>query len=311
MLLAGTAYTVAHAQSGEAVPGSKVRPLQPVQDSLTDPRLSQEGHLPLSLEIRPAAAMTQQDKDLAASAAAEIRKRASFNDLGYNEGDWKQDQVGCPAFPLHLFLRFTRDNGAGDVSLFSVSIPRGREGHVRVIPILRRGFLFYSPAPASKFTIDAFNQIEAEEHLGATADWSAVGMCYAALTGVRWIEMPGVTTVTLLGSTLLKLEDKGAVSVAFGLGTPAPGQWQLTFSRTGQLLRTEYTLLPDVISRPLPAVATELRGKPLPSEPVEVGKPLPVEPMGSPAGRPIPPNSEPNGRVIPPADPGNSQPQPQ
>src|SRR5580692_8528470 len=124
---------VASAQEGGVVPGSKVSPLKPTQETISDPRLAQEGKLPLHVVVRPADAMKQEDKDLAASQAAAIRQRAEFNDLGFNEGDWQQSQLDCPAFPQHLLLRFTRNRGAGDVSMFTASVPRGKEGRVRVI----------------------------------------------------------------------------------------------------------------------------------------------------------------------------------
>src|SRR5258708_4388957 len=145
MLAVVASGCVASAQEGGAVPRANVSPLKPTQGTISDPRLAQEGKLPLRVVGRPAEAMKQKDKDLAAGAAAAIRQRAEFNDLGFNEGDWQQSELDCPAIPQHLLLRFTRNRGAGDVSMFAASIPRGKEGRVRVIPILRRGYMPISP----------------------------------------------------------------------------------------------------------------------------------------------------------------------
>ncbi len=291
--------TLAHAQEGEVIPGAKVVQLEPTQMQDSDPRLALEGKLPPRVLIHPAGAMKQEDKDLAASAATAIKHRAGFLELGFDEGDWKESQLDCPAFPQHLLLRFTRDNGAGDQSTFTASIPRGKDGQVRVIPILRRGYSLYSLAPVSKATISAFNEIESEEHIGDKADWSSIGLCYAALSAPRWIELEGNTALTLLGSTMLRLGEKGGVTVGFGLGAPAPGQWQVTFNKNGQVQGTEFTSIGDVIARPMPATLTEMRGKPLPAS-------IPVGP-----GRPIPSGPEPRGRPIPPTSSGDSQSKPQ
>ena len=81
------------------------------------------------VEFRPADEMSQEDRDLEAGAESSIAERAGFQDLEFNEGKWNYQQIVCPALPNHLFLRFTRNNGIGDQSVFSVSIPRnGRAG---------------------------------------------------------------------------------------------------------------------------------------------------------------------------------------
>jgi hypothetical protein len=293
-----TAGYLARAQEGEVVPGAKVSPLKPTQETISDPRLDQEGKLPPRLVVRPADAMQQEDKDLAASAAAAIRQRAELQDLGFNEGDWQQSQLDCPAFPQHLMLRFTRNRGAGDVSMFSASIPRGKEGRVRVIPILRRGYMPISPAPVNKLTISAFNQIRAEEHQGEKADWSAVSLCYAALSSARWNEPKGEVTVASAGSNTVELQIDGGVSVALELAAPAPGRWVVNYDRKGQLKSTEYTPFGDEMWRPLPETATELKGKPLPPTQEVKGQPLPTGP-------------EPIGRPIPSTTPSDSQSKPQ
>ena len=138
-----------------------------------------------ALEFRPYDQMTPQDRDLAADAESAIDERAGFVGLEFNQGKWSYQQICCSALPKHLFLQFTRNNGTGDVSVFSASIPRGGDGRVRIIPIVRRGYSLFSPAPINALTISAFNHIRAEEHVDTTPEWLATGMCYAALAGAH------------------------------------------------------------------------------------------------------------------------------
>jgi len=309
MLAAYMTGTLARAQQSESIPGTTVTPLKRVEETVSDPRLDLVGKLPKKVAVRPANAMGQEDKDLAASAAGAIRQKAEFNDLGFGEGDWQESQLDCPAFPQHLLLRFTRNRGAGDVTMFAASIPRVKEGRVRVIPILRRGYSLISPAPVNKLTIAAFNQIRAEEHMGEKADWLAVSLCYATLSSTRWNEPQGDVTLKPLGSDTIQLGEKGAVSIAVELGAPAPGRWVTTYDRYGQLEKTEYTPFGNEIWRPLPAVATELKGKPLPTGPEPQGKPLPSGP--APTGKPLPSGPPPSGQPVPSNPPGDSPNKPQ
>ena len=138
-----------------------------------------------AIEFRSYDQMSRQDRDLAADAESAIGERAGFAGLEFNQGKWNYQQIVCPALPNHLFLQFTRNNGTGDVSVFSASIPRGGDGRVRIIPILRRGYSLFSPAPINALTISAFNHIRAEEHSDEPPDWLATGLCYAALAGAH------------------------------------------------------------------------------------------------------------------------------
>jgi len=297
MLAAAAAGALA--QNGDTIPGTTKRPFPAVQEVPTDPRVAQEGQLPLTVAVRPAAAMTQEDKDLAASAAGAIRERAALYELGFNQGDWQESQLECPAFPQHLFLRFTRNMGTGDLSMFTVSIPRGREGRVRVIPILRRGFAPIFSAPESKTTMAAFNQVRAEEHIGAKADWSAVSVCYAAMTSARWNQPHDAVTLVMVGSPTLVLGDHGVLSVALELADPAPGRWVVLYDRSGQVVKTEYTGFRDLTWRPVPAPVADLKGKPFPPVYTEEN------------GRPVPVGSEPQGKPLPAPTSGDNQGKPQ
>jgi hypothetical protein len=282
LLAVGVTGRPAHAQPGEAVPvsqaGAKVQTLKPVRQEPLEPRLDSDGQLPMQVLVHPANSMNPANKELAAGAAAAVRQRAGFLDLGFEEGDWQESQLECPAFPRHMFLRFTRRREAGDISMFAASIPRGKEGRVRVIPILRRGYSLISPAPVSRATIAAFNQIRAEEHIGDKADWSAVSLCYAALTSERWTEPQGEIALTPVGSRTLQLGDKGELTVAVEVGAPAQGRWAVTYDRKGQLESTEYIPFGDLEERILPATLTDPKGTPLPATTVDTGQPVSTGP---------------------------------
>src|SRR5580700_5396739 len=125
---------------------------------------SLDPHRAHSVEFRSLDQMSEKDRLLAANAESSIAEDAKYADLDFNQGQWSYQQVLCPTLPNHIFLRFLRNNGAGDVSMFSASIPRGEEGRVRIIPIQRRGYSLFSPAPINALTISAFNHIRAEEN---------------------------------------------------------------------------------------------------------------------------------------------------
>ena len=307
ILAAAASGCACFAQNPEAIPGAKARRVPSAQDIPTDPRIALEGKLPLDVEIRSADAMTPEDRELAASAAAAIRNHTALFELEFGEGNWQQDQLLCPAFPQHQFLRYTRNLGTGDVSMFAVSIPRGKKGRVRVLPILRRGFSLISPAPESKVTMAAFNEIEVEEPIGSQADWSAVSVCYAALTSERWNEVHGAATVGVVGSQTLQLGERGALTVALELADPASGRWAIQYNGAGQVVKTEYTPFGDLVWRRLPAPVADVKGKPLPG-PVDqqTGKPLPA-PVTGEKGRLLPVGPEPPGKPVPAPSSGDNQ----
>src|SRR6478752_5541532 len=92
-----------------------------------------------TVEFRSADQLTEKDRLLLADAESSIAEQAGFAGLEYQQNNWNYRQIVCPTFPNHLFLRYTRNNGAGDMSVFSASIPRNGEGRVRIVPILKRG----------------------------------------------------------------------------------------------------------------------------------------------------------------------------
>jgi len=222
-----------------------------------------------SVEFRPYDRMTEHDRNLAADAESAIGERAGVAGLEFNVGNWVYQQVVCSALPNHLFLQFTRNNGKGDVSVFSASVPRGGEGRVRIIPILRRGYSLFSPAPINALTISAFNHIRAEEHPDTAPEWLATGMCYAALAGAHPAigppdepdpkKLPASPPATLLvpnrGGAVIHFKD---VSVL-----PSPKEWTMTFDAKGKLMKASHSAAPQTRQKVIQQAAAEVPGKPV------------------------------------------------
>jgi hypothetical protein len=219
-----------------------------------------------SIEFRPADQMTESDRLLVADSEASITEHAAFSGFDFDKTNWNYQQVVCPALPNHLFLQFMRDNGVGDVTVFSASIPRAGEGRVRIVPVLRRGYSLWSPAPISAMTISAFNHIRAEES-GAEespegdSDWMGNGLCYAALAGAHPQiaspdEMPVVhKPVPALAAIMdVNTADKNEEVIKFAdaAALPRPMRWTMTFTRQGKLIKATHSLAPIATANPVP-----------------------------------------------------------
>jgi len=221
------------------------------------------------IEFRPYDKMSQQDRDLAADAESSISERAGFAGLEFNEGKWSYQQIVCPALPSHLLLQFTRNEGKGDVSVFSVSIPRGGDGKVRIIPILRRGYSLFSPAPINALTISAFNHIRAEERTEEPPAWMETGLCYAALAGAHPLAAPPEETnpkkLPDAPAGRLLIPMKGGAVIAFTdvAAIPRPMQWTMTFNGKGRLLKATHTVAPGLKEKAVERKADEVQGKPV------------------------------------------------
>ena len=201
-----------------------------------------------SIRVVPVEEMSRHDRDLEAGAESSIEERAGFQSLGFNEGDWTFQQLDCPALPNHLFLRFSRNDGTREMSMFSAAIPRNGEGRVRIIPILRKGYSLFSPAPIGAMTISAFNHIRAEENNDTPADWLGTGLCYAALAGANpqagqllsgspeILQLPGTIPPTLEvtpgGGGIVRFTDLSAA--------PHPMAWVMTFDSKGKLAKASH-----------------------------------------------------------------------
>lgn len=221
-----------------------------------------------SVEFRSANEMSQQDRLLIANAESSIAEHAGFSGLEYQQAGWTYSQIVCPTFPNHLFLQYTRNKGAGDVSVFSASIPRNGEGRVRIVPILRRSYSLFSPAPINALTVSAFNHIRAEEGEQANADWLGNALCYAALAGGHpqilppdaapsvHKPIPALTATmavetTSHGEELLRFDDAAA--------RPHPMQWTMTFTRNGKLVKATHACADLMTAKPTPEKSPVIR----------------------------------------------------
>lgn len=254
LILAFLALACASAQGQTAVNDSpspsprmkpvpqKVRPLPFVIDA----RNSEASH---GVEFRTVDQMTARDREQAANAESSIGEHTRYTGIEFNQGSWSYQQVVCPALPGHIFLRFLRNNGIGDVSMFTASIPRGDEGRVRIIPIQLRGYSLFSPAPVNAMTLSAFNHIRAEENPdhAPVPDWLGTGLCYAALAGAHPQlppESPAVLNARFItdGIAMIDIPDNGGAVISLNdVSVPTrPMTWSMTFDGRGKLLKASH-----------------------------------------------------------------------
>jgi hypothetical protein len=202
-----------------------------------------------TVEFRSADELSQQDRLLIANAESSIAEHADFAGLEYRQIGWSYRQIVCPAFPNHLFLQYTRNNGTGDVSVFSASIPRNGEGRVRIVPILKRSYSLFSPAPINALTISAFNHIRAEEGESANSDWLGNALCYAALAGSQPEMVPPDASPAvhkpipaLTAFMDVQMQSPGQEVIRFDdvAGRPHAMGWTMTFTRSGRLMKATH-----------------------------------------------------------------------
>jgi hypothetical protein len=238
----------------------KTRPV-PVTESVAP--FSLDAQTPASvnpIEYLSESQMTEVDRNLAASAEPSIREGATMAGIEFDKGKWSYEQLACQALPGHVFLLFHQNKGAGDQSLFSAAIPRSGGAQVRVIPIQRRGYSLFSPAPVNALAIAIFNRIRADEPAGKPADWLSTGLCYAALTGGHpeasplakksedvnlGLSFPPTIEVQSDGSAIVRFVDDAAAR--------QPMQWALTFNSKGKLLKVTRFATPLYAVRLIPA----------------------------------------------------------
>jgi hypothetical protein len=203
------------------------------------------------IEFRSESQMTEMDSNLAASAEPSIREGATMAGIEFDKGKWSYEELVCQALPGHVLLLFHENNGAGDRSLFSAAIPRSGVGRVRIIPIQRRGYSLFSPAPVNALAIAAFNRIRADETASKTADWLSTAWCYAALTGSHPEMSPlptksADTNLALSFPPTIEINSYGDAIVRFVEVAAArqPMQWALTFNSKGKLLKVARSATP-------------------------------------------------------------------
>ena len=271
----------------EDVHGLKVQEVHPIPTPSPFP-LDVPGRPATSLEFRAPEAMTVADRSLAEGSQDEIARRAGLTGIRFSGsgtdsslGSWGYEQAVCPVFPNHLVLEYSRSNGPGDVTLFSVVIPRGGEGHVRVIPVRRRGYSLWTPASSNALTLNDFNHIVKEE--GALpGDWATTGLCYAALAGghvrallVTWkaeeqkfpLVMPMTLDVSRKGGAELRFADSS------GLPDERSTAWDMEFAQNGQLVKVRRRPARELGWVPAKMDASQQVFKPTKESAVELSKP--------------------------------------
>lgn len=285
MLLAGTfcGSTSAQAPSQDADPALKGKVVPPslrkVPFSLETNR-DQPVH---SVEFRGLDQMTANDRMLAANAEASISESAGYQGFEFHEGRWNYQQIVCPALPNHIFLRFVRNNGENDVSMFTASIPHGEEGKVRIIPIQRRGYSLFSPAPINALTVSAFNHIRGEENLAnaTVPDWVGTALCYAALAGGQPkiggpSESPELEKYPLAVAASMEVPAGGGAILTIPDVGPAtrPIEWRMDFDSNGKLLKAtrEPALLVTGYWYKHPHASGQSAPHVVPNSPAPVGK---------------------------------------
>ncbi len=223
------------------------------------------------IEYRAFDRMSEQDRLLAADAEASISEHVNYVGLEFNQGKWSYQQVLCPAFRNHIFLRFKRNNGTGDVSIFTASIPRDGEGRVRIIPIQLRGYSLWSPAPINALTISAFNHIRAEEHADQAPDWLGTGLCYAALAGghpvaAKLTEEAEIRKVpaAVPAELVIPIHEGEEVSFMDMSASPRLMEWTMIFNRKGKLLKARHAPVGLLKVAAVPPGAKVLPSRPVP-----------------------------------------------
>jgi hypothetical protein len=213
---------------------------------------------------RPLDQMSPGDRDLAAKTLPAIRDAAAFAGIEFEKEKWQYRQLECQALPGHLFLLFAGDSGVSDASLFSAAIPRAGKGRVRVIPVARRGFSLFSPAPVNALAMAAFNRIRAQEPAAPPADWLSTSLCYAALTEPR-LEVSASShpspeaNLALSFPPTLEVGVDGKSTVRFvNVAEPRqPMQWALTFDPKGRLIRVEHFPTPSYATTIVPGTTPQ------------------------------------------------------
>ena len=229
-----------------------------------------------TVEFRSADELTEQDRLLLADAESSIAEHAGFAGLEYQQSHWNYRQIVCPSFPNHLFLQYTRNNGVGDTTVFSASIPRNGEGRVRIVPILKRGYSLFSPAPINALTISAFNHIRSEEGKTANSDWLGNALCYAALAGSQpQILPPGAEPAVhrpipaLSAAMDVQTQAHGVEVIRFADAASRPHsmEWTMTFTQLGKLIKATHRPASMVSANPVPQKSAVAKTWPVPQSP--------------------------------------------
>jgi hypothetical protein len=230
-----------------------------------------------SLKFVAPGEMSAADRQLVDANQAEIVRRAGLQ--GFNPGvqgsgmrdvmaggaSWGYEQAVCPVMPDYVILEFSRNGGGGDVSMFSAVIPRG-EGHVRVIPVRRRGYSLWTPPASNTLTVHDFNMLVKQS--GLSADWLSTGLCYAALAGGHLraaLEGDSPESFPMYAPAVLRVSRKGGAVVDLAdAAHPGKGTlWSLDFAQDGRLLKVKRSEAPVLAEKPVKGAETDTKLTPV------------------------------------------------
>ena len=286
-LLAGLSLPLgfaSFASAQEDMQGVKVTELHPVATPTPFPLDVGTGSAQ-SLDFRAPEQMTAADRALGDASQAEIARRAALQGFYLNggrheaaAGGWGYEQAVCPVLPDHLVLEYSRDAGPGDVTLFSVVIPRETAGdHVRVIPVRRRSYSLFTPAASNALTLNDFNHLVKAEPGHLSPDWLTVGLCYAALAGghVRaalQASLPSDEHYPLFAPASLSVSSKGGAEVRFVDTAPRETTmvWDLSFAQDGRLVKVRHSPATGLQEKAVIGNAAEVKGVPVKGNAVEI-----------------------------------------
>jgi hypothetical protein len=124
------------------------------------------------------------------------------------------------------------------------------------MPIQRRGYSLFSPAPINALTISAFNHIRAEEHPSKPPDWLMTGLCYAALAGAHpeTVLLPAEPVDEKFPeamAAIMEIPGNGGAIIRFAdvAASPRPMQWTMMFNGKGKLLKASHSPAPLITAR--------------------------------------------------------------
>jgi hypothetical protein len=226
-----------------------------------------------SVKFENADHLTHRDRLLVANAESTIGELARSAGLEYSQNEWDYREITCPSFTNHVFLQFNHNNGRRDVSVYSASIPRNGVGKIRIIPILKRSYSLFSPAPINAMTVSAFNHIRAEEGQAANDDWLGNALCYAALAGAQ----PRILSADSWPSTHspvppltaaldVRFDAKGQEVISFDdvAASTHPMEWTMTFTRDGKLIKATHNPAAMLRAQPIPETSAVVRSRQVP-----------------------------------------------
>lgn len=230
----------------------RIRTVPGIRDISETSPFALDGNGP-TFRIIPAANMSAQDRELLVRSQANLRSAAALQNIDFASGNWEHEQLACPSFPSHLLLRFERNDGGRDLSIFSAVIPRGPVGDLRVLPILRRSYSMSSPAPSNARTITMINRLLREEKSEGKPDWASLAACYAAFSD----QEPELSSPTrawgIAPQPTLRLEEGGRASIEIVTLGPIAHRWWLKFAPDGRLLAATSSVEPSIRVRPIPS----------------------------------------------------------